>query len=309
MKFFLRILFPLFIFSSCSSNKESNDSNAPTKDSTSKKIVEKKSFNYKPEKPKNGELFATIEIGSSGLNYFIVNMDDQDRWSLIQSGFGESSLIDNESNVDAIFIKIESYKREIIRAGVAKNNIYVIASSSAIELGKIQEIKSRLGISGIKLISVNAAQEGLYNLFSTVPQEFIAESFLVDIGSGNTKITWISNSDTTTLETFGSKYYLDGTPDTTAFRTVRDLLLKIPEKNRNLCFMLGGIPYEFAAATNKRDGRYTLLDLPGKYSPSTQKGKSGKIIYNAIYLDPTFSYIFDWDANFSIGYLISLKSR
>ncbi|MFK7953015.1 MAG: hypothetical protein AB8B73_09230 [Ekhidna sp.] len=299
----------LIILSGCTSKKEEKVADQPIKIESSKKISQERKFDYKPEKPSNGKLYATIEIGSSGLNYFIVNMDAQNRWELIKSGFGESALIDGEVDTDAIFLKIESYKRSIIKAGVSKNNIYVIASSSAIELRKIQEIKSRLSISGIKLRRINAMQEGYYDLIATIPKEFIEESFLVDIGSGSTKITWISSVDTTSLETLGSKYYLNEIQDTTVFRTVRDILIRIPETNRNLCFLLGGIPYEFAAATNKKKGRYTLLEAPSKYSPSTLKGKSGKIIYDAIHLNPTFSYIFDWDANFSIGYLMNMENR
>lgn len=308
MKSLLGAFLILFIFSSCSSLDKEKDQSA-TNNNTAKSPLIVKSFDYKPEEPVNGKLYATIEIGSSGLNYFIVNMDEQNRWSLVKSGFGESALIDGDFNVDAIFIKIESYKRKIIQAGVPKNDIYVIASSSAIKLSDIQEIKARLSISGIKLRSVNAVQEGFYDLIATVPKEFIQESFLVDIGSGNTKFTWISSSDTVSMETYGSKYYVNEIHDSTVFRTVRDILLDIPVQNRNLCFLLGGIPYEFAAATNNKEGKYTILDQPGKYNPTTQKGKSGKIIYNAIYLDPTFSYIFDWEANFSIGYLMNLKSR
>ena len=300
----------LIILSGCTSNQEVSNQVEPLNSTKflKKNNLEKK-FDYKPEAPVNGKLYATIEIGSSGLNYFIVNMDSQNRWTLVKSGFGESALIEGEVDIDAIFLKIESYKRNIIKAGVPKNNIYVIASSSAIALRKIQEIKARLSISGIKLRRINAMQEGYYDLLATVPKEFIDESFLVDIGSGNTKITWVSNTDTTSLETLGSKYYINDVQDTTVFRTVRDILIDIPEKNRTLCFLLGGIPYEFAAATNKKQGRYTILEAPSKYSPSTQKGKSGKIIYEAIHLNPTFSYIFDWDANFSIGYLMSLENR
>jgi hypothetical protein len=304
MKSLFRVFFIVFLLTSCSKkiDQEENTSLTITNIPQSKG----KSFDYKPELPINGKLYAAIEIGSAGLNYFIVNMDKQNRWELVQAGFGESDLIEKTTDIEAVFLKIESYKRKIIKSGVPKNDIYVIASSSAIELRKIEDIRSRLELSGIKLRTVNAEQEGYFDLLATVPKEFVEESFLVDIGSGNTKVTWITEIDTFSIETFGSKYYINDLHDTTAFRVVRDLLLQIPIKNRNLCFMLGGIPYEFAAVTGKKNGRYTILQRPGKYSPSSKKGKAGKIIYSAFYLEPTYSYIFDWDANFSIGYLISL---
>lgn len=305
MKSLSRVFVIIFFLTACTKNTE-RAKNVPLTDSKVVPQNNEKSFDYKPELPVKGKLFAAIEIGSAGLNYFIVNMDKENRWTLVESGFGESELIENTTEIETIFFKIESYKRAILRSGVRKKDIYVIASSSAIELSKMEDIRSRLELSGIKLRTVNAEQEGYFDLLATVPVEFVEESFLIDIGSGSTKVTWITELDTFSIETFGSKYYMNDIHDTTTFRIVRDQLLQIPLKNRNLCFMLGGIPYEFAAVTGKKVGRYTILQQPGKYSPSSQKGKAGKILYSAFYLEPTYSYIFDWDANFSIGYLMSM---
>ena len=46
------------------------------------------------------------------------------------------------------------------------------------------------------------------------------------------------------------------------------------------------------------------LDAPNSYPVDNEKLKAANVIYNALYLEPTYSYIFDRDSNFSIGYLI-----
>ena len=92
MKSLFRVFFIVFLLTSCSKkiDQEENTSLTITNIPQSKG----KSFDYKPELPINGKLYAAIEIGSAGLNYFIVNMDKQNRWELVQAGFGESDLIE-----------------------------------------------------------------------------------------------------------------------------------------------------------------------------------------------------------------------
>ncbi|GAB4248942.1 MAG: hypothetical protein Tsb0034_28320 [Ekhidna sp.] len=289
------------ILISCSSG-EQREQNADQSRQTSVQ----KTFEYQPENPVNGELLGVIEIGSIGLNYFIVSMDKQDRWKLVDSEYGRSNLIyDNNNTSTEIITKVEAFQKEILEKGVSPDKLHVIASSKAVDFSNIEDLKSELSDLGLSLKYVNPTEEGAYALRAAIPEVFMRESFLVDIGSGNTKISWFDGQDTISIETYGSKYYLDGTPDTTAFRDTRNALLQIPEKNRNLCLMIGGMAYEFAVYTNKRLGRYTILQAPSAYPSNEDKWNAGTVIYRALYMEPTYSHIFDWDANFSIGYLMS----
>lgn len=94
MKSTIFSLLVVFLFS-CSSN------NAPGTENTAVKSF-KKSFEYQAPKPQNGVLMAAIEIGSLGLNYFIVSLDAEDNWELIDAEYGRSNLIFDDKNTDKL---------------------------------------------------------------------------------------------------------------------------------------------------------------------------------------------------------------
>ena len=269
--------------------------------------VETRTFDYQPLKPVDGQLKAVIELGSLGLNYFIVEIDREGRWTLKKSFFGRSNIIYGVSTSTEILAQVERFTEEIKDFGVETKNIHLVASSSVGKLGDTSALAQELSKLKMDLVPISAEREAQLALIATIPKEFISESFLVDIGSGNTKISWVSSGDTSSIEIHGSKYFLGDVQDTTVFRVVRDALLKVPRKNRNLCFMLGGMVYEFAKEEIKDDERYFVLNPPGAYPATNERLKAANVIYNALYLEPTYSYIFDKDSNFSIGYLISLN--
>jgi hypothetical protein len=53
--------------------------------------------------------------------------------------------------------------------------------------------------------------------------------------------------------------------------------------------------------------RYTVLKAPADYKAEGEKQKAGLNIYKAI-ADATGcqTFVFDWDANFTIGFLLTL---
>jgi len=74
---------------------------------------------------------------------------------------------------------------------------------------------------------------------------------------------------------------------------------------------MGGVPYKLAKSVRKNKERFTILNTNSKdFNKIAQKeGKkvvSGLNIYKAI-LDETKveKVIFDWNANFTIGFLLS----
>ncbi len=292
----------------CNTETKNTQVNSEPATSIPAQTEEKRVFDYQPRQPINGQLYATIELGALGLNYFIAEIDSENRWTLTESSFGRSNIIYGVNSSSEIYNKIVEYRNEILTKGVSSSNIHILASSSAIKSKIIDELRSKLLVKDLTINYIDAKEEGYYALAATIPQEFITESFLVDIGSGNTKLSWVENDDTLSIDIHGSKYFLSDVHDTTVFREVRDALLEIPEKNRNLCFMLGGMIYEFEKdKVESTDTRYFVLKSPSQYPTNNEKLKAANIIYNALYLEPTFSYIFDSQSSFSIGYLLALK--
>lgn len=158
------------------------------------------------------------------------------------------------------------------------------------------------------------AQEGTYALKSLLPDEYINHSFFVDIGSGNTKIAWYENGKVETGETWGAKHYQKDIPQTTVYQEIQEIIHRIPAQNRKTCFIIGGSPYQMAKIVRKDKERFTDLRLPDYYRQDSikrfkkEKFQCGTSIYKALYntAQPD-CVLFDWDANFSIGFLLDLK--
>jgi hypothetical protein len=130
---------------------------------------------------------------------------------------------------------------------------------------------------------------------------------VVDIGSGNTKIAWYNGSAPTGIEGYGSKYFQDGVSDADAFSDTKAKASRVPSNLRSTCFVIGGVPFEFANQHRNGKERYTLMKAPGSYTPSGNKQKAGLNIYNAIAESTGCKqFVFDWNANFTIGFLLKL---
>ena len=90
-------------------------------------------------------------------------------------------------------------------------------------------------------------------------------------------------------------------------------LAGIPEQNCKTLFLIGGVPFKMAKMQKKGDERYTVLstkisDYDELIKKEGDKMKSGINIYKAI-VDATCAeqVVFDWDANFAIGFLLNMK--
>jgi hypothetical protein len=131
---------------------------------------------------------------------------------------------------------------------------------------------------------------------------------MVDIGSGNTKISWDENGTLKSQELPGAKYYDKGTSDEDVYNKVKTETSKIPESKRNVCFIIGGVPFTLAKQHRKGEERYTVLKAAQSYKAADKKMGSGLNIYKAIAeATKTDTFVFDWDANFTIGFLLSLN--
>ncbi len=277
--------------------------------STAAGTSEGREFNYTAEKPVNGILRGVVEVGASGFNSFVINMDKEKRWEIISKDFGESLAYEGLATEDDIRAGLKKYLAGMFEKGVSKNNMHFVISSGAQKEPKTLVISNELKKIGYVVNLVTADQEGKFGFKATVPPSYQDNSFLVDIGSGNTKISWQEDGNLKSLEASGAKYYDKGTTDDAVYTEVKAQGSKIPAAKHNVCFIIGGVPFSLAKQTRKGQERYTVLNPPASYKPgSDKKMASGLNIYKAI-ADATKcdTFVFDWDANFTIGFLLSLK--
>lgn len=300
---------PNTTFNSNIDSGRNTNSNAPTNNTTSgTNINEGREFNYTPEKPENGALRGVVEVGATGFNSFVINMDPQKKWEIVSKDFGESLAYEGLATTEDIRAGLKKYLSAMFDKGVSKNNMHFVISSGAQKEPKTTIIGNELKKMGYVVNNVTPQQEAMFAFKATVPPSFADNSFMVDIGSGNTKVSWQENGSLKTLELPGAKYFEKGTSDDAVYNEVKSQISKVPESKRNVSFIIGGVPFMMAKQHRKGEERYTVLNAPQSYKVTDKRMGSGLNIYKAIVeATKTDTFVFDWDANFTIGFLLSLR--
>lgn len=284
-----------------------DDGTASSSDASSQGTA-RSAFNYQSPEPQGGKLKGVVELGASGFNSFIVKIDDQKRWKLEKADFGNSLVLENMATDLDIRSGLKQYIANMLNFGVNGREIQFVVSSGALKAETTQKIIKNLKALNYVVNTVTPEQEGRLGLRAALPSEFDDNAFVVDMGSGNTKIAWKSGSNVTALETYGAKYFEKGDEDTKVYDEVKGKAKQVPADHRKTCFIIGGVPSDLAKQVRVGKERYTVLKMPSGYSGDNAKQKAGLNIYKAVAdATGTQQFVFDWDANFTIGYLLSLK--
>ncbi|WP_221766237.1 DUF6799 domain-containing protein [Hymenobacter metallilatus] len=265
-------------------------------------------FAYQAPAPVNGKLKGVVELGASGFNSFIIRVDKQQNWKLEKSEFGNSLVMENMATDDDVRKGLKSYIAQMLDYGVGGHDIHFVVSSGAAMADVTRRIVQNLKGLGYVVNTVTPEQEGALGLKAALPPSYANKAFVADIGSGNTKISWLQNAMPKALDTYGAKYYQKGIADEAVSRDVADNARQVPATQRQTCFIIGGVPYELAKINRQGKERFTVLGPPAAYAElPNAKTKAGVTIYKAL-VDATGcqQFVFDWDANFTIGYLLSL---
>ncbi|HEX7755825.1 MAG TPA: hypothetical protein VF421_10805 [Niabella sp.] len=287
----------------------SSDAKEGEQTASAKKAASGRTFAYEPEKPVNGELKGVVEVGASGFNSFIINVDKEKHWEIVSKDFGQSFAYEGMATTEDIRTGLKKYIGDMFDKGVRSKNVHFVISSGAQKEPKTQIIASELKKMGYVVNLVTPEQEGKLALKSVLPDAYKDNSFVADIGSGNTKISWMdANGNLQSVETPGAKYYEKNLKDEAVYNEVKTTASKIPSDRREVCFILGGVPFELAKEIRNGEERYTVLNDPEAYRSDKIKTKSGVNIYKAL-KDATGcdTFVFDWDANFTIGFLLSMR--
>lgn len=268
--------------------------------------AERKAFRYEPQAPVNGTLKGGVELGATGFNSFIVDIDGQKNWQLKKVEWGNSLVYDGLASGKDITQGLKQYINGMLEYGVKGRDIHFVVSSGAVKADNTQAIIKGIRSLGYVVNTVTPEQEAKLALKSVLPKDYEGEAFVVDIGSGNTKVSWIQGGQPKGIETYGAKYYVDNVPDSEAYLDVRSKAAIVPKDKTKTCFIIGGVPFTLAKEIRQDKERYTVLKAPGEYAAEGAKEKAGLNIYNAI-VDASGceQFVFDWDANFTIGFLLN----
>jgi hypothetical protein len=264
-------------------------------------------FTYEAPAPVNGKLKGVVELGASGFNSFIVRIDKDRRWKLEKADFGNSLVLENMASDDDVRKGLKAYIGQMLDYGVGGRDIHFVVSSGAQKAAGTAKIIQALKNLNYVVNTVTPEKEGVLGLRSVLPPSYADKAFVTDIGSGNTKISWLAGGAPTSVETYGAKYFGNGTPDETVATEVKAKAKQVPASLRQTCFIIGGVPFEMAKKVRNGKERFTVLKAADSYQLDNAKSKAGLNIYKSI-ADATGcqQFVFDWDANFTIGYLLTL---
>lgn len=284
-----------------------NTTEKPTTADTEATAESNSGFTYVAPEPISGTLKGVVELGASGFNSFIVRIDKDKNWKLEKSEFGNSLVTENMATDDDVRIGLKKYIGSMLDYGVNGKNIHFVVSSGAAKAEVTQKIVSALKTLNYRVNTVTPQQEGAYALKCVMPKDYEEEAFVTDIGSGNTKISWINGSSISAFETYGAKYFQNGVDDGKVYTEVKKAMAEVPSMKRSTCFIIGGVPFELAKKIRLGKERFTVLKDPKEYKLEDAKAKAGLNIYKAIKdATGTQQFVFDWDSNFTIGFLLSL---
>ncbi len=275
-------------------------------------VIQLPSFDYTPVAPVNGKLKGVVELGASGFNSFIIELDKEKNWQIKKKEFGNSMVTEKLTTAKEVKSTLRDYIKTIVDFGVKSRDVHFVVSSGAAKEDITATIISALKEIGYVVNVVTPNQEAKYAFTCVSPNDFKNKSFVVDLGSGNTKVSYVKDEKIATRETYGAKYYQKDVDDNSVYNDVKEKLSDIPADNTKTCFLIGGVPYQMAKFLKKGDERYTVLDINlNTYDELAkeegEKFKAGLNIYKGI-LDATNckQIVFDWDANFTIGFLLSI---
>ena len=264
-------------------------------------------FSYEAPPPFNGKLKGVVELGASGFNSFIVRIDPQRNWKLEKAEFGNSLVMESMASDADIRQGLKAYIGKMLDYGVSGRDIHFMVSSGALKVPSTTKIVAALKGLNYVVNTVTPEKEGTLGLRSVLPPSYAGKAFVVDIGSGNTKISWLADGQPKSVETYGAKYFEKGTDDATVAADVQAKAQQVPAALRQTCFIIGGVPFELAKKVRNGKERYTVLDAASAYQLETAKLKAGVNIYKAVATATGCQqFVFDWDANFTIGYLLTL---
>jgi hypothetical protein len=265
-------------------------------------------FAYTPTAPAaDGKLKGVVELGATGFNSFIIRIDKQKNWKLEKAEFGASLVYEKLASDEDVRAGLKTYIANMLAFGVGPADIHFVISSGAKKVDITAKIIATLKTMKYFVNEVTAEQEGKLALKAVMPKGFENKAFVTDIGSGNTKISWVNGGSVSALEASGAKYFQNNQTDDAVFQEVSGKASQVPSNLRETCFIIGGVPFELAKQIRNGKERYTVLKAPGNYKAEGAKQTAGLNIYNAIATSTSCKqFIFDWDANFTIGFLLNL---
>lgn len=231
---------------------------------------------------KKKTIYAGIEIGSKGVKAMAAEITETDKEGFynikeifrqtintsIISGVRESGAFQQEA-IEETADATRRLLNELLKLeGINRNEIVIVGSSALYNVKNRDELSKKVKEkTGKELYFIDKDGEILYGIIGSVPNKYLYESVLIDIGSGNTKLGYIENNPFRTISVelpYGTVSLTDeikkSNPSDKAFISLTqkfassELAMKLKNEvskkpafvNRKQVYMVGGIAWAMA---------------------------------------------------------------
>lgn len=231
---------------------------------------------------KKKTFYAGIEIGSKGVKAMAAEITEADKEGFynireifrqnintsIISGVKESGIFQTET-IEETAIATKRLLNELSKLeGIKIEETVIVASSALYNVKNKDELSKKVKEkTGKELYFIDKDGEVLYGIIGSVPNKYLHESVLIDIGSGNTKLGYIENNPIRTISVelpYGTVSLTDeikkSNPSDKAFISLTqkfassELTMKLRNEvskrpaflNRKQVYMVGGIVWAMA---------------------------------------------------------------
>lgn len=220
-------------------------------------------------------LYAGIEVGAKGVKMTVLQMPKN------ASNTGAyTSVKDTSINTDFISFTDVSFNNTVKglvdlfgvatnEYGITSNKIYTVVSSGVkgqaekenkMNLIKVLADSFKLAIkdSGRKVPIIGPMEEAILSHIGIVPESRRYNTFLIDIGSGNTKGGYFKNGNTKELKLFTLTWGTKTIANATDKRTTEDR--SVPNYQKQLSRVLSGEPEQEIIYAVNESGAYNMND-------------------------------------------------
>lgn len=210
--------------------------------------------NYKL-KLKHSDVYAGIEVGSKGVKMSILeigkNAQKESTFNILSDTSSNTDFISFTSpNFSATLNSLYNfYNIAISKYNIAPSKIYTVVSSGvkvqaeksnnmAMVLKLANDFKTKIKDPAREVAVIDVTDEARLSHLGIVPEERRYSTFLIDIGSGNTKGGFFPNGDTKTLRLFELSWGTKSVANATEKRSGDDKTMEA--FNKNLYRVLSG---------------------------------------------------------------------
>ena len=240
----------------------------------------------------------TMLLGPSGMYNYIYDTDGTNV-ALISKTLRKELMQEGMVSPDDIKNTIRGYMDDMYKQKVpGGGNIQFLVSSTALATPKISEIVGKLK-GFVQFTQTTPDLEGQAAIKITIPPQYRANSFLLDVTPTASRLTWYEGSRTKTILLPGAGFYKANRAEADVVAEASRLAVQVPPANRQNGYII------WAAIDKSGSSRYVALQT--SYTTDDINFNSGLAIIKAVQQVTGAQMFFDQESAYPMGVFMGVN--